>query len=284
MSGAVVLTGLAASAAVLASADLLWLARARAASRQARPARRDRRGPLLHLVATIGRQAAVRGGATGPGLAARLAAAGTPLGLTPADLAALKAGTALVGLGLVAVWSQVLPGRLGVAATALAPAAGFWLPDLLLSRRAVSRRRVLEREVADVLDLLRVAVGAGQSPDRALRDVAGYRGGMLGDELGRTAGQIELGVPRAKALESLAARCPIEPIAALVAALGRADRHGAPLDEALASLAAQARADRARLAQEAGARAAPQIQLIVALVLVPAVMLLVAASLVRGLT
>lgn len=55
MSGAVVLTGLAASAAVLASADLLWLARARAASRQARPAPRDRRGPLLHLVATIGR-------------------------------------------------------------------------------------------------------------------------------------------------------------------------------------------------------------------------------------
>lgn len=284
MSGAVVLAGLAGAAAVLAAADVLRLARARAVARPARAPRRDRRGPLLLLVTRIGRQAAARGGASGPGLASRLAAAGAPLGLTPADLAALKAGTALVGLGLAAVWAQLLPGRLGAAAVALAPAAGFWLPDLLLARRAASRRRVLEREVADVFDLLRVAVGAGQSPDRALRDVAGYRGGMLGDELGRAAGQIELGVPRAHALAQLAARCPLEPIAALVAALGRADRHGAPLDEALASLAAQARADRARIAQEAGARAAPKIQLIVALVLVPAVMLLVAASLVRGLT
>lgn len=284
MSVAVVLSGLAAAAAVFAAADVLGLARARAATRPARLPRGARRGPLLHLIARIGRQAALRGGATGPGLAARLTAAGAPLGLTPADLAALKAGTALVVLGVSAVWSQALPGRLGIAAMVLAPAAGFWLPDLLLSRRAASRRRVLEREVADVLDLLRVAVGAGQSPDRALRDVAGYRGGMLGHELGRAAGQIELGVPRATALAGLAARCPIEPIAALVAALGRADRHGAPLDEALASLAAQARTDRARIAQEAGARAAPQIQLVVALVLVPAVMLLVAASLVRGLT
>jgi tight adherence protein C len=132
------------------------------------------------------------------------------------------------------------------------------------------------------LDLLRVAVAAGQPPDRALREVAVHRGGMLGADLGRAARQVELGVPRARALAELSARCPLEPVAALVAALGRADRHGAPLDEALAALAEQARADRARIAQEAGARAAPKIQLVVALVLVPAVMLLVAASLVRG--
>lgn len=278
MSGAALLAGLAAAAAVLAAADLLPLLRRRATSRRGRaPAGR---GPFLVLVAAIGHRAGIA--RARDGMRAQLAAAGAPLGLTPADLAALKAGAALLSLGFAAVWGPVLPGRLGLAALVLVPAGGFWLPDLLLTRRAAARRRTLEREFPDVLDLLRVAVGAGQSPDRALREVGAYRGGMLGAELGRAARQIELGVPRARALAELGARCPLEPVAALVAALGRADRHGAPLDEALAALAAQARADRARVAQEAGARAAPKIQLVVALVLVPAVMLLVAASLVRG--
>ncbi|MBJ7520012.1 MAG: type II secretion system F family protein [Solirubrobacteraceae bacterium] len=284
MSGAVVLTGIAAAAGAVALADTLHLFRAARARRPSRAERTSRRGPLLALVAGLGRRVAAGRRAPGGGLAARLDAAGRPLGLSPADLAALKAGSGLVCLGLAVVWGQALPGRLGIAALLAMPVAGFWLPDALLVRRAAERRRVLEREVADVLDLLRVAVGAGRAPDRALHDVALYRGGLLGAELGRAAEQVELGVPRERAFASLAARCPLEPVAALVAALGRADRHGAPLDEALTSLAAQARADRARLAQEAGARAAPQIQLIVALVLVPAVMLLVAASLVRGLT
>lgn len=276
MSIAVFTAGAAVACAVLAVAQAAPLVRRR------RPRRRGGHSPLVEAVAAVGRRVGAAG-ARGD-MRAQLAAAGAPFGLSPADLAAVKAGAALVSLGLVAVWAQLLPGRLGIAALVLAPAAGFWLPDLLLHRRAAARRRVLEREVADVLDLLRVAVGAGQSPDRALHEVAAHRRGMLAAELGRAARQVELGVPRARAWAELAARCPIEHVTALVAALGRADRHGAPLDEALAALAVQARADRARAAQDAGARAAPQMQLVIALVLVPAVMLLVAASLVRGLT
>lgn len=278
MTSTALLAGLAVAVGVLAAADARLSVRRRPAARRSRGARG--RGPLVLLVAAVGRRAGVA--QAREGMRTQLAAAGAPLGLTPADLAALKAGAALVSLGVAAVWGQVLPGRLGLAALVLLPVAAFWVPDALLARRAAARRRTLEREIPDVLDLLRVAVGAGQSPDRALREVAAYRGGMLGAELGRAARQVELGVPRARALAELAARCPLEPVAALVAALGRAERHGAPLDEALAALAAQARADRARIAQEAGARAAPKIQLVVALVLVPAVMLLVAASLVRG--
>lgn len=61
--------------------------------------------------------------------------------------------------------------------------------------------------------------------------------------------------------------------------MGRADRHGAPLTPALAALAADARAARARAVREQAAKAAPKIQLVVALLLVPAVMLLVGAAL-----
>jgi tight adherence protein C len=66
----------------------------------------------------------------------------------------------------------------------------------------------------------------------------------------------------------------------LVAALHRATRHGAPLGPTLAAQAAEARARTARRHTEAAARAAPQVQLVVALLLVPAVLLLVGAALI----
>jgi tight adherence protein C len=85
-------------------------------------------------------------------------------------------------------------------------------------------------------------------------------------------------------IADLERRCPAAGIAALCAALRRADRHGAPLAPTLAALAEQARARAAQRTLEGAARAAPQIQLVVALLLVPAVLLLVAAALLPALT
>jgi tight adherence protein C len=92
-----------------------------------------------------------------------------------------------------------------------------------------------------------------------------------------------LGEPRDRALGVLLERCPVDGVAALASAIGRSDRHGAPLAPALADLAAEARAQQARELRDGAARAAPKIQLVVALVLVPAVMLLIAAVLVQRL-
>ena len=102
-------------------------------------------------------------------------------------------------------------------------------------------------------------------------------------ELRAAAARIELGVPRATVLETLERRCPAEGIAPLTAALLRAERHGTPLGPALEALAADARARHAQRLRERAARAAPKIQLVVALLLVPAVMLLVGAALTEAL-
>jgi tight adherence protein C len=69
-----------------------------------------------------------------------------------------------------------------------------------------------------------------------------------------------------------------------VGALRRSARHGSPLGPALGAIAADARAERARRVRDSAARAAPKVQLIVALLLVPAVLLLVAAALAASLT
>ena len=84
-------------------------------------------------------------------------------------------------------------------------------------------------------------------------------------------------------MQRLVRRCPLPGMAVLVAALERAERHGAPLSETLAAQAREAREARARHLREQAAKAAPKIQLVVALLLVPSVMLLVAAALLASL-
>lgn len=266
----------AAAAAVLVVVALAELA----------PRRPRRRGPgaaavALALLARLGRR--VGAPAAGGDLEVRIAAAGRPLGLRPADVTAAKGGAAVLGLALALPLGSLLPGRLGLLAPFALPLAGLLAPDLWLRRRARRRGAAMDAELPDLLDLLRVALGAGLSLDRALAEVARRDRGLLAREWRVAAVQVELGVPRERALADLAARCPCEGMTPLVRALQRGARHGTPLAEALAAQAAEARAARARRFAERSAKAAPQIQLVVALLLVPSVLLLVGAALLASL-
>lgn len=276
MSPAVLFAFLSALAATAGCYELA------AAGVQGRSPNRGRLAAALAVLARLGRRA---GAPAAPAdLRFRLAAAGSPLGLGAGDLMAVKAGAGLVAaLGAVPVAAS-LPGRLGLVALVAGPAGAFLVPDLWLARRARRRRATMALELPDVLDLLRVAVDAGLPVVRALDEVGRRCRGVLAAELRTCAGAIGLGVPREGALLALERRCPLEAVGVLVAAIERADRHGAPLGESLAALAADARADRARAVRDRAARAAPKIQLVVALLLVPAVLLLVAAALLSALT
>jgi tight adherence protein C len=216
-------------------------------------------------------------------LKSRLDAAGSPLGLTATDVMAVKAGATLVGFLLALGAVGALPGRLGLLMLVVAPAAGFVTPDLWLRRVAERRARAMALELSDVLDLLRVAVEGGLSVGRALTEVGHRHRGVLAAEMAGAADQMALGAPREEGLGRLVRRCPLEGVAALASAIDRCERHGAPLGPALNALAVEARSQRARARVEQAARAAPKIQLVVALLLVPSVLLLVAAALVRAL-
>jgi tight adherence protein C len=269
----------AGAAGALAAGAVVELAALRAAGRRRRPRVRGR--VVVTVLARLGRRA----GAAAPPqeLAARLAAAGSPYGLGVADVMALKGGAALAGGFLALTIGTLAPGRLGLLLLVGGPAAGFVVPDLVLRRLARRRADAITLELADVAELLRVAVDAGLPPMRALAEVGRRHPGLLATELRTAADRIALGAPREEALDGLAARAPVAGVHALVAALRRAERHGAPLGPALASLAAEARSDRARRVRDRAARAAPKIQLVVALLLVPAVLLVVAAALVAAL-
>jgi tight adherence protein C len=226
----------------------------------------------------------LRPGAVAPrDLGARIAAAGHPAGLGARELMAAKVAAA-AGCGLLAaVLSAAAPGRLALALMTAGPVAGFLAPDLWLRRLAAGRARRIRRDLPALLDLLRVGVESGSSLPQALRTVGARTHGPLAAEWRAVGRQATLGVPLERALAGMAERAPLAEVRALVAALERARRHGAPLNETLAAQARDARFSVARHAREEAARAGPKIQLVVALLLVPSVLLLVAAALLAAL-
>ena len=216
------------------------------------------------------------------GMAAALARPGDDLrirragleGLLDADrLAHARAGAALAGALAGGALALVSP-----AAVVLAPAlavAGAVAPQRRLGALAAARRRAIVRELPDLLDLLGICVEAGMALDPALELASERLGGTLGDEIGRVLRDLSLGAPRAAAYRDLTVRVDAPELARTVAALLQAEELGAPLSRALEGQAQALRAGRRQDARESAARAAPKIQLVVAMLMVPAILLLV---------
>jgi tight adherence protein C len=97
-----------------------------------------------------------------------------------------------------------------------------------------------------------------------------------------TVAELFCGVPLGAALASLRRRVPGSEVATLVAAIERSRRLGSPLADQLRRQATALRRDNRRAIEDRAARAAPKIQLVVALVLVPSVLLMIAAGLIAN--
>jgi tight adherence protein C len=216
-------------------------------------------------------------------LRGRIEAAGRPGGLGVREVMAAKMAAAFIGAAFAVPFAALAPGRLGIVAAPLAPAAGFLAPDLWLGRISAERARRVRRDLPALLDILRVTIEAGGSLAAALKAVGDRAEGPLAREWAAVGHEVALGVPLAQALTGLSLRLPQPEIRAFAAALDRAARHGAPLAGTLEAQARAARFALARRIREDAARAGPKIQLVVALLLVPSVLLLVAAALASAL-
>ena len=257
------------------------LAVAPTARSHGRSAHGERGLRLLLLLASAGRR--VRPEGAPQDLRGRIEAAGRPAGLGVREAMAAKVVSALL-LGAVAVpLAALAPGRLGVIVALAAPVAGFLAPDLWLARLAAERARRVRRELPALLDILRVSVEAGGSLPEALRSVGERSDGPLAREWRAVGREVALGVPLGDALAGSRSACRCPRSTPWWRALERARRHGVPLAETLAAQARAARFALARRIRDDAARAGPKIQLVVALLLVPSVLLLVAAALASAL-
>jgi tight adherence protein C len=255
---------------------------------------------LAVLLVAVAASEALRGSGSGParlpfGLDARSARAALRLGLPgrlrraglevhlslPSVLVAKLAAAAAGGLAAVLA-APAAPGRTAVLVALGMPAAGFFLPDALLERRARQRHRQLLAALPDALDLLAVSAGSGRGPAAGIEQVAGAGAGPLAQELRLTVAELSCGLPLSAALASLRERVPGAEVATLVAAIERSRRFGSPLADQLQRQATALRRDSRRAVEERAARAAPKIQLVVALVLVPSVLLMITAGLIAN--
>jgi tight adherence protein C len=212
------------------------------------------------------------------GLTARLARAGLADRVSVKALLAAKLGGALAG----ALWAMVVapaaPSRLAWIVALGLPAAGFLGPDACLERRARGRLRALRAGLPDALDLLAVGTAAGRSPLAGLAEL-GAGEGPLARELAMLSAESSCGLPQSEALDSLRRRAPVREVAAMCGVIERSRRYGSPLADQLRDQATALRGFQRRRIEEKAARAAPKIQLAVALLLVPSVLLMIAAGL-----
>ncbi|MGE3835951.1 MAG: type II secretion system F family protein, partial [Acidimicrobiia bacterium] len=174
-------------------------------------------------------------------LESRLASAGLQASWTVERLLAAKVTMGAVG---ALFGANLLSGSVSLFNVVLAVVLtyGLWyLPDFVVSQRVDERRREIQHALPDTMDQLTIAVEAGLGFESALAHVAGHGSGPLAEELRRTMQDIQLGMDRADALDSMAERTGVQDLQRFLTALRQAGRYGLPIANVLRSQSAELR-------------------------------------------
>ena len=155
---------------------------------------------------------------------------GNPFGLDPAGVQTLRIAAA-AGFGAVGTALGVLIGQPLAVALALAAGAvlGFYLPMFWLRQLVSERRAELEAVLPNALDVIAISMEAGLGLDRALEQLVRHQEGPLTLLVARALREIELGRPRADALNEMAEATGVEDFTGLVRSILHAERTGVPI-------------------------------------------------------
>lgn len=167
------------------------------------------------------------------------------------------------------------PGAFGLVVFVVSVAAGWVVPQMLISNRADERRRQIRDGLPDAIDQLAVTVRAGLSIDAGLARVAATVKGPLAEELSRVVQDVQLGVPRAAALRDMATRVDLPELSFFVRALVQSDRLGVPVAATLASQSEDMRVRRRQRAEEEAMKLPVKILLPTVFFILPALLIIV---------
>ena len=167
------------------------------------------------------------------------------------------------GFGLAAALGLALLQAVGGAGTqpvavlvsaALFTAGGVLGRDRWLTRQVDQREQRMLEEFPTVAELLALAVAAGEGPVAALERVHRISGGELSRELGRALAEARAGASLVQALDGIASRTSLAPLARFVDGVAIAVERGTPLADVLRAQAVDVREARKRLLLEAAGR------------------------------
>ncbi|WP_321817479.1 MULTISPECIES: type II secretion system F family protein [unclassified Paraburkholderia] len=134
---------------------------------------------------------------------------------------------------------------------------GFYLPNMVLSRKVKNRRRAIFEDFPDALDLLTVCVEAGLGLDAALMRVAAeikLGSPVVAAELDLLLLELRSGFAKARALRNFSLRTGVEDIESFSTLLIQADRFGTGIGASLRVLSDTLRTRRRMRAEEQAAK------------------------------
>ena len=186
------------------------------------------------------------------------------VGIGAGEAEALRLGQALVVGTVGGLVHPLLALPIGLVAWAV--------PALVERSRRIERERLVQAETPDLVDLFRLAVGAGLTVHQAVAAVAPRAAGRTGAALVSVCGRVTRGERLADALVAVV-ECG-EPVRPLIGALVASECDGVALGPSLERVALEARLARRRAAEEAARRLPVLLVFPLVLCILPAFVLL----------
>lgn len=178
----------------------------------------------------------------------KLALAGFPESWDVSKVAAMKVMGG--GAGVLSAAMFASGGTRAFLLGALAVPMGFFLPDIILMRKARLRQEEIQKSLADNIDLLTIMVEAGLSLNAAMSEVTKQVEGPLSDEFSRLLQEIRLGVGRSDAFRHLAERTDVSELSSFVTAMVQAEVFGVSTTNVLRAQSKELRNKRRQRAEE----------------------------------
>src|SRR5271157_372342 len=211
----------------------------------------------------------------------KLELAGSPAKLDPTMILSLQfLGLALFGGIVVFVFTvgqtKWPAGRIALF-TLVFGLIGFYFPELWLQSKISSRQKNVRRAMPDALDLLTICVEAGLGFDAAMAKVSEKWENELSLAFARVIQEIQLGKLRREAMRDMADRIGLGEMTSFVAAVIQSESLGVSLAKVLRIQSDQMRVKRRQLAEEEAHKAPIKMLIPMALLIFPALMVVLLA-------
>ena len=153
------------------------------------------------------------------------------------------------------------------------PFLGWMIPDSMLSMRIKRRQEQIERDAADLIDLLAITVHAGLGLDQALKVSAEKLQGPLADEVRLMLNEVRVGQSRQEALRRFSERVDTPTIRSFCRSIAQSESMGVSITQTLKALAVEARARRRSAAEEKAQKAPIKMVFPLAICIFPAILI-----------
>lgn len=186
-------------------------------------------------------------------------------------------------LALVLSWVYGTSRTNQVLALLLGLVGGYALFELWLTMTINNRRKAIEKDLPEVLDLLTISIEAGLGFDAAMQRVVQKTTGPISEEFNQTLQEMRIGRTRREVLQDLSTRTGVLDLSRFVDALIQADQLGISLGNVLRNQSDQMRTLRRQRIQEQAMKAPIKMLFPMLIFIVPVIMIVILAPSFAGL-